>query len=282
MRTGFAVTLAGPRREPDAAGGCQKRSVAAQDQNEVRRQPSRANKVSLHDLIPDHEALLALEPEELAGIVLEYLNSLGPDDRGQLNRYNFTLHHTVREYPQDQQDNILQALMEAWVWLEREGLVVPQPGSMGEWVVVSRRGRQVRNAQGLEAYRNANLLPRRLLHPVIAQKAWANFLRGDYDTAVFQAFKEVEVRVRGAGGFADTDLGVDLMRKAFHTDAGPLTDTRAPKSEREALGHLFAGAIGSYKNPHSHRHVTIDQMEAVEMITLASHLLKIVDERAEA
>jgi len=234
--------------------------------------------MSISDLFPDPEALLSLEPEELAGVVLQYLISAG-NRSGELNRYNFSLPHTVEGYPGAYRQRISEALMEAWAWLEREGLIAPKPGSRGEWVFITRRGLKIADPEGLKAYRSSQLLPKQLLHPRISHKVWATFLRGDYDTAIFQAFKEVEVKVREVGSYPPEEIGVSLMRKAFAPEIGPLSDTHTPRAEQEALAHLFAGAIGCYKNPHSHRSVTISPEEAVEMIILASHLLGIVYER---
>jgi len=78
-------------------------------------------------------------------------------------------------------------------------------------------------------------------------------MRGATTLRVFAAFKAIEVAVRTAGGFPDGELGVPLMRKAFHPETGPLTDKAVITSERVATAALFAGAIGVAKNPTSYR-----------------------------
>lgn len=99
------------------------------------------------------------------------------------------------------------------------------------------------------------------------------FLRGDYDVAVFQAFKELEVAVRAAGKFDEELIGTKLMRKAFDPDAGPLRSEGLVWAEREAIAHLYAGAIGYCKNPQSHREVQLRPTEAAQLIAFASYLL---------
>jgi hypothetical protein len=70
------------------------------------------------------------------------------------------------------------------------------------------------------------------------------------------------------------------MRTALKPDGGPLADKEADPGEREATGALFAGAVGVFKTPSSHRQVDYDDpTEAAEVVLLADLLVRILDQR---
>lgn len=176
---------------------------------------------TIPSLIPNPDDLLALEVEELAGVLLTHLNSYdgnvhtGVVQCGRINQYNFFNHlHQHPDYPR-RQDEVSQALLEAWAWLESEGILIRDANQTGHSFFISRRGRRLKSREDLSVYRKASLLPKGQLHPLLASKVYPAFLRGEYDTAVFQAFREVEVSVRMAGNFAADSVGQDLIREAF-------------------------------------------------------------------
>jgi len=236
--------------------------------------------------IPDIEVFLNLATEELAEAILRVAYA---------NRQQTGLIHPqallsqiegvpggASGYPPNRRQDAELAFSEAWNWLTVQGLVIPDAGVNGNngWMRFSRRASTLLATNTFKSYSQAIAISRTLLHPTIATEVWNDLARGDLPTAVFKSFKAVEIAVRDAGKFGANDIGVPLMRKAFDKSNGPLTDMSQPEGEREALANLFVGAIGSYKNPHSHRTVTIDDaMEAQEMVIFASHLLRIVDSR---
>jgi uncharacterized protein (TIGR02391 family) len=115
------------------------------------------------------------------------------------------------------------------------------------------------------------------LHPDIVDKVRPQFLMGEYELAAFAALWAVEVRVRRAIGASDSDIGVGLIQQALGED-GPFWDSSLDRGEQIARMNLFAGALGYFKNPTSHREVTYDNpAEASEVIMLADLLLRILD-----
>lgn len=116
------------------------------------------------------------------------------------------------------------------------------------------------------------------LHPLLDVEIRRLVDTRESEEAVFTAFKEVEIRVRELAGFPANVLGMNLMHLAFRSDGGPLTDASVEDSgERAAMMELFAGAVGAFKSPSSHRRVTRPAAEITELLALANQLMRELD-----
>ena len=240
----------------------------------------------LMNRITDVDQFIEFDPSELAGHIILALKEMdakqGNSPKGKFNRNNLLNGISgAGGYPKDREDQIFQAFCEAWAWLENNGFLIASPSdTSGIWVSFTRKALDIRDTDDFKSVQQSLLYPAKLMHPKIHAIAWPNFARGRFDAAIFEAMKEVEVSVRNAGNYSPKEIGVSLMRQAFHPENGKLTDLDAPPGEREGLMALFVGAIASYKNPYSHRYTDFnDAQEAIEVLLLAGHLLRIIETR---
>lgn len=245
----------------------------------------------LAQAIPDVDLLLALQPEELATKLLFILGLRLEQPHTRSIHLGNALNETIGVFGNDapwpiaRAEEVKVAISEAWLYLVAQGMIIPSPDGNGVngFSILSRRARAFENEAAFARHQTSRLLPKEILHERIADRVWSAFVRAEYDGAVFQAMKAVEVYVREVGGYGHDLIGTRLMQEAFKPDGGTLTDAGAEAGERVARMQLFCGAIGSYKNPNSHRDVNMDDpTEALEIIMLANHLMKIVDARKQA
>jgi hypothetical protein len=99
--------------------------------------------MTLADVVPDGDVLVALKPEELGLRMLEVLATRNPHVSpirlglflsGALTGYS--------SYPR--RDQIGEAISEAWAWLEGQGLLLQDPRYMpGDMRVLSRKARRL-------------------------------------------------------------------------------------------------------------------------------------------
>jgi len=230
--------------------------------------------------LPSPAGILELSEDDLG---LRLLRLIVEHKQGHLlNRHDIGLVGTWAELgPEATTDEFLQAIIEAWEWLAVQRLVARVPADHSERAFVTRRGYRILEADDGLALLRAEARIGVDLHPLIQRRVRRQFFLSEYEAAALLALKQVEIRVRQVSGASEGDIGVKLMRKAFKSD-GLLSDPEQEAGEQEATSALFAGAIGVFKNPSSHREVQFDDPTyASEVVLLADLLLRMLD-RIEA
>jgi len=221
---------------------------------------------------PTAEQLRTLPTADLGPIMLKSFQD-HPDPNSILRGHEQA--HSQNGEPDA--DFLMQRFSDAWAWLVANGLVGPHHrNTSSDWFRVTQRGRQVGEAGSARELLAEQRLPDDL-HPDLGE-ARSQFCGGNAEIAVFAAMRQVEVRLRDQSGAGNEMIGVPLARYALRADGGPLSDQRLEAGEREAISHLFAGALGAFKNPTSHRVVDFDDPAvAADIVLLADLLLRLLD-----
>jgi uncharacterized protein (TIGR02391 family) len=244
---------------------------------------------NLLQIVRSLEDLLSLSQDELAWALLEDMQArlanplLGNALRDSLSNSLLSV-ATLHSNPMNTRDlarKLDKAGRDAFALLEKWNLVEPDEGINGRngYMVLTDEGKAATERTDFQRVRIRGWLHEEMLHPLLRGRIYGYFSSDDLKTAVLEAFITIEVEVRGAGGYTPKDFSTDLMHKAFAL-GGPLTKPTDSKSDCNALGGLFAGAMSRFRNPSAHSHRTYqDVLEAMEELMLASRLLRIVDER---
>lgn len=234
---------------------------------------------TLKSFYPTAQQVVEAPLLDLCHVVLQCLRNKLKSSHDAECAHNFLL-GVAGEYGSDE---ATMACSEAWSWLYSNGFISHHPRHDTQWMTLTRMACHVLGeGQSVTAWTLERQFPEEMLHPSLRPTALRLYKQQMFDNAVFEAFKTLEVAIRRAAGLGDEFIGTKLTARAFNPEDGPLTDRSAEAGERQALMNLMSGAIGSYKNPHSHRKVDVGPVDAKEMIIMASHLLGIVDSRSPA
>ncbi len=119
------------------------------------------------------------------------------------------------------------------------------------------------------------------LHPAVTTAANDLFTDGHYASAILEAFKSVDLRVRQLSGIESS--GKSLMGQALSGDPPPVNlaveTGRSGEDEQEGFKLIFMGAMQGIRNPKAHEAIEqLDPQRALEYLAFASLLMRRLDD----
>lgn len=105
---------------------------------------------TLFDLLPNHNAVLALNPEELAGLGLELILERC---HAYINLESFIDSSMIGPFPIQYLSVIVNALIESWHWLINVGII--EPVGVHKAYYITQLGLELRDRIGVKNYQLA-------------------------------------------------------------------------------------------------------------------------------
>jgi len=127
-----------------------------------------------------------------------------------------------------------------------------------------------------------------LLHIKVEEVSRKLYEGEHYKQAVQAALTEVDscVRVKYRSTQNDGKTGASMMARAFakQNPVIQLFELTDPDQEikQEGYMHIFMGVMMALRNPNSHSNFEIEERDAIEMLFIASRLLRKVDEALQS
>jgi len=125
-----------------------------------------------------------------------------------------------------------------------------------------------------------------LLHPTLMQVSQKAYMTGNFKEAALNALIAVDERVgksmKNSTAANAKKTGTDMMFAAFSEKVPviklfPDEDPDAVTMQ-EGYKYIFAGVMLAIRNPKGHRNFTIEEKDAIELLFIASRLLRKLDE----
>ena len=151
--------------------------------------------MDLKSLVHDHETLVSMSPEDLAYAALRCLNNSDDNEyrrrgrRENISVANFCTSEAQR-FQSGSEEVLGQAIAAAFQYLVTIGMLAPNPhANPYGWFTLTARAKAVTSEADYGRYIHASKYPRGAIHPEIERNTYAEFVKGDYESAVFKAFK---------------------------------------------------------------------------------------------
>jgi uncharacterized protein (TIGR02391 family) len=222
-------------------------------------------------------------PEEDVPMFLKTLAEIGPGKRlsGRSNSYGGVIQVIAELFGIDPLSREEMAFANRAVYeLERDGFIWQEFGQSETFKVLSDLGKKVVQDDLANMELASIDIDQFLSRDDLRSRVRDDFNSGDYETAVFKAFRHLEESVRAKAGEPASSVGVSLMSAAFSPATGKLKHPGAAVTqEQDGLHQLMRGAVAWFKNPSSHRTVVRDDaQEAAHVLAFANLLLDLVDQ----